>query len=363
VSDLRYSTVEEDLRASVRALLANLAPVSRTLARCEAREVHDAELWRALAVDLGLAGVVVPEELGGAGGTLREAATVLEELGRAVAPVPFLGSAVVAATALLTCGATDLVRELAAGARTVALAVPFSTLPRQRLCPTVDAAGGALTGTVTTVADAFAADLLLVPADTGLYAVPARSPGVSLHPVVSLDLTRPLADVALTRAAGRRVATDAEPVVRTALTAGAALLASEQLGIAEWCLRSTVDHLATRHQFGRPVGSFQAVKHRLADLWVDIGQARAVARHAATCVATQDPDTPIAVAVGQAYCSGVAVRAAEECVQLHGGLGFTWDHPAHLFLKRAKSAALAFGTADRHRMELADLVDLPPPRL
>lgn len=359
--DLRYSTVEEDLRASVRATVAKLAPVSLTLARCETRTPYDAKLWHALAVDLGLAGVVVPEELGGAGGSLREAATVLEELGRAVAPVPFLGSAVVATTALLACGATDLVRELADGRRTATLAVPFSTPPAQPLRPTVTAAAGALTGTVTTLADALAADLLLVPTGTGLYVVEARAAGVILNPVVSLDLTRPLADLVLNRAPGRGIAADARPVVRAALTAGAALLASEQLGVAEWCLRSTVDYVTTRHQFGRPVGSFQAVKHRLADLWVDIQQARAVARYAATCVATGDADTAIAVALGQAYCSGVAVRAAEECVQMHGGIGFTWEHPAHLFLKRAKSAALAFGTADQHRVQLAELVNLPPP--
>ncbi|MEV6814556.1 acyl-CoA dehydrogenase family protein, partial [Micromonospora sp. NPDC051296] len=111
----------------------------------------------------------------------------------------------------------------------------------------------------------------------------------------------------------------------------------------------------------RPVGSFQAVKHRLADLWVEVTQARAVARHAADRLAAEDPETPLAAALAQAYCGPVAVRAAEVCVQLHGGLGFTWEHPAHLYLKRAKSGAIAFGTADRHRATLARLVDLPAP--
>ncbi len=147
------------------------------------------------------------------------------------------------------------------------------------------------------------------------------------------------------------------------LTVGAAILASEQLGVAQWCLDTTVDYLKTRHQFGRPVGSFQGLKHRLAELWVAVTQARAVARNAAGCVAEGDPDAPIAVAVAQAHCSGVAVRAAEECVQMHGGIGFTWEHPAHLYLKRAKSDAIALGTPDRHRATLARLVDLPAPDL
>ncbi|MDT4938040.1 MAG: hypothetical protein QOG80_1711, partial [Pseudonocardiales bacterium] len=139
-----------------------------------------------------------------------------------------------------------------------------------------------------------------------------------------------------------------------------ALLASEQLGLAQRCLDMIVDHLKTRYQFGRQIGSFQALKHRAADLWVAISQARAVARYAAGCVADHDADAPVAVALAQAYCSPVAVRAAEECVQLHGGIGFTWEHPTHLYLKRAKADAILFGTARRHRARLGELVGLPP---
>jgi alkylation response protein AidB-like acyl-CoA dehydrogenase len=179
--------------------------------------------------------------------------------------------------------------------------------------------------------------------------------------MVSLDLTRPLCDLTLVGVTGRRVAAgpDGHRAAAAGLAAGAALLASEQLGLAQWCLDTTVEHVRTRHQFGRPVGSFQALRHRLADLWVELAQARAVARYAAACVAVDHPDTPVAAAVAQAFCGPVAVRAAEECVQLHGGIGFTWEHPAHLYLKRAKSAAIGFGTADRHRAALATLVDLP----
>jgi alkylation response protein AidB-like acyl-CoA dehydrogenase len=373
--DLGYTDVEDELRGAVRALLAARAPWTAVLERTESAEPYDTcdlKLWRALAAEVGCAGLAVPEELGGAGASFREAAVVLEEIGRAVAPVPFLGSAVVATAALLAAraggadvGAAELVGTLAAGDRTAALAVPFSTPPDGSPPADVAAAGGTLTGTVRGVADALAADVLLVPArDGALYAVDVAGAGAAVRRsmVTSLDMTRPLSDVTFDAAPAREVATGdtAAAAVRSALLAGAALLSSEQLGLAERCLEMTVEYVKTRYQFGRPVGSFQGLKHRLADLWVAITQARAVARHAAACVATGHPDAEIAVAVAQAHCSPVAVLAAEECVQLHGGIGFTWEHPAHLYLKRAKSASIALGTADRHRAALARLVDLPP---
>ena len=144
-----------------------------------------------------------------------------------------------------------------------------------------------------------------------------------------------------------------------ALQTGAALLASEQLGIAQWCFETTLAYTKQRKQFGRAIGSYQAIKHRLADLWIELNSAAAAARYAADTCARDDADATIAAAVAQAYCSGAAVHAAEECIQLHGGLGMTWEYPAHLYLKRAKSDQLAFGTAYRHRARLAGLVDLP----
>src|SRR5262249_29404580 len=169
-----------------------------------------------------------------------------------------------------------------------------------------------------------------------------------------------LADVTFDRVPARRLADGAAAgrAWEHAYLAGAALLASEQLGVAEWCLQTTVEYVKTRHQFGRPVGSFQALKHRPARLWAAVTQARAVARYAASCLADDDPDLPVAVSLAQAHCGPVAVRAAEECVQMHGGIAMTWEHPAHLYLKRAKSDAIALGTAERHRTTLAKLVDL-----
>jgi alkylation response protein AidB-like acyl-CoA dehydrogenase len=363
VPDLLYSDIEDDLRASVRGLLADGSPWDRVLARTESGEPYDQKLWRALAVDLGCAGLAVPEAQGGAGASFREAAVVMEELGRTLSPVPFLGGAVMAPAALLACGETELLGDLARGERTVALALPFSTGPGGAAPASVKAEGDALTGEVTSVADALPADTLLVAVPGALYAVDAAARGVTRTPVASLDQTRQLCDVRLDGAPGTVVATGdtADRAIAAALTTGAALLASEQLGTAEWCLETTVAYVKSRHQFGRPVGSFQALKHRLADLWVAVTEARAIARYAAACVATGDPDTPVAAALAQAHCSAVAVLAAEECVQMHGGIGFTWEHPAHLYLKRAKSASIGLGGPHAHRAALADLVDLPAP--
>jgi alkylation response protein AidB-like acyl-CoA dehydrogenase len=349
MSGLLYSEVEEDLRAAVRQAVAG-----------------SADLWRALSVDIGCAGLAVPEDRGGAGASWREVAVVAEELGRGVArlappsgPVPFLGTTL-ATGALLAVEPTDVLAKVAAGALTAVLVLPLSTPPGS---PPPDSVrvdgGGRLTGTVTGVADAGAADLLLVPTADGLFQVDAAD--ARLVTVVALDQTRPLHDVILDAAPATRLAApDAAGVAwRRALTAGAVVLASEQLGVATWCLESTVDYVKTRYQFARPVGSFQAVKHRLAQLWVDVTQARAVARYAAGCLADADPDTEVAASLGQAHCGPVAVRAAEECVQLHGGIGFTWEHAAHWYLKRAKASAIALGTAARHRAELGALVDLP----
>ena len=367
--DLLYGETETELRAAVRALFEDRCGWREVLARTETAQTYDASLWRVLAAELGCAGLLIPESSGGSGASYREAAVVAEEIGRAVAPVPFLGSAVAATAALLAAGDDELLPGLAAGTSTVALGVPFNVTPGVRPQPTIRLGGPGdsgyrLTGTITGIADALPADVLLVPVDGvpyGLYAVPAAD--ASLTPVVSLDMTRQLADLTLADVPGRRIASGAaaERAVAAALAAGAAMLAAEQLGLAERCLEITVAYLKERHQFARPIGSFQALKHRVADLWVGVTQARAAARYAAAALAVGDPDTPVAIALAKAACSDIAVRAAQECLQLHGGIGFTWEHPTHLYLKRAKSSSIGFGTADQHRALLAGLVNLPAP--
>ncbi len=387
--DLLYSETETELRGALRSLLDDKAAWRDVLARTEAPITYDGGLWHTLAAEVGCAGLLIPESMGGAGAGYREAAVVAEEIGRCVAPVPFVGSAVVATTALLCAGGQDeLLAELANGDVTAAVAVPFAAGPGLLPPATVGLAGPErgdepgtyrLQGTVAGIADALPAGILLVPADGvpyGLYAVKSSEPGLGKAPVTSLDMTRQLCDVHLDGVLARRVAAGevAQRAVTAALLAGAGILASEQFGLAERCLEMTLGYVKERRQFGRPVGGFQAIKHRLADLWVAVTQARAAARAAANSLtavsAAGQRDLPVAgevvaeaelaVALAKAACSDTAMKAAQETIQLHGGIGFTWEHPAHLFLKRAKADSIGFGTADAHRARLAELANLPP---
>lgn len=322
--------VELDLRASVRKAIEKHATTDNVNAIYDGTDEVTGPLWSAF-VELGLPGLLVPEDLGGAGASAREAAAVLEELGRAAAPSPFLTSSVVATTVLVALGDTEILPALASGEQTAALlAGPAIGLP---------------------------ADVLLLPEGDALYAVR----GATFRPVSSLDMTRPLAEVDLDGAERTLLSEDAAAAVEAGLLAGAGLLASEQVGVARWALEATIAYLKERRQFGRVVGGFQALKHRLADLYAEVEQADAAARYAAATLATGDADAPVAVHVAASYCSEVAVHATEEAVQLHGGIGMTWEHPAHLHLKRAKADALLLGSAESHRLALATLVDLPAP--
>jgi alkylation response protein AidB-like acyl-CoA dehydrogenase len=390
IPDLLYSDAERALSDALASLLADRGGLDKALARIESAQTYDDKLWQAVAADMGCAGLLIPERDGGAGASYREAAAAAEVLGSYVAPVPFLGSSVVATAALLSVAegaqastgtpftpakaAADLLAKMAGGGVTAALAVPFATAPGSGFPASVRVAGprpgdGAtgvarLRGMVSGVADALPAGVLLVPADGvphGFYLVDMAAEGVAKAPVTSLDMTRQLCDLSFDDAPATLIASGqaASRALDAAMAAGAGILAAEQTGLAQRCLDMTVAYVKERKQFARPVGSFQGLKHRLADLWVSVTQARAASRYAAACLATGSADAKVAVALAKAYCSEVAVQAAQECVQMHGGIGFTWEHPAHLLLKRAKADSIAFGTADAHRAALASLVNLP----
>jgi alkylation response protein AidB-like acyl-CoA dehydrogenase len=359
------SEVALDLRATVRDLLGDRCPPEAVIACGDGDRSVVAPLWRAVATDLGLAGLLVPEELGGHGAGHREVAVVAEELGARAAPVPFLTSAVLATSVLLAAGtepAQALLRRLAVGEVTAALVVPWST----HATTWVPAGGGRVCA--RSVAGALEADVLLVPVavDGGVEvrAVSAGADGVDVAPVVSLDMTRQLADVEvdLERATGELVAGVGRggTAVRQGLRAVTAALAAEQAALARAALTATVAYLGERRQFGRVVGGFQALKHRMADLYVEAESADAVATWAAATLAdvADEDERDLAVAVAAAYCSDAAVHATEEQVQLHGGIAMTWEHPAHLLLKRAKADQLALGGPERHRGVVAQLADL-----
>ena len=342
MSDLLYSDTEEALRDSVRRLFADRCRPEAVMRAYDPAPQDFSDVWQTLAADLGVAGLLVPEQLGGAGAGAREAAVVMEEIGRAVAPVPFLSSAVLATIALLHAGDTETVKGLATGSLTAALTVPLSTAPDDVVTGVsvtgVSVTGDGLTGRITSVAGAGEADVLVVPVagpdGLELHTVSRDAAGVDVSPVLTLDMTRPLANIEFSSAASSRVGTaPAEAAVTEALETGAALLASEQLGIALWCLDTTLAYVKQRRQFGRAIGSYQAIKHRLADLWIEVNSAAAAARYAADTCARQDEDATIGAAVAQAYCSGVAVHAAEECVQLHGAGAIRQRFPCLIALR------------------------------
>lgn len=355
MTNLLYTEIEESLRESVRGTIARHLSPEATANFYDEPQDWAPTVWKSLTEELGLAGLLVPEDSGGAGAGPREAAVVLEEIGRAVAPVPYLTSSVIATTVLLEAGDTTHVPALAAGEVTAALVLPWSARPGAW-------SPAAPQDSVRPVAGALGADLLLVPvtAADGLELRVLDAGEAHVEPLVSLDMTRPLASVTIPEA-GEVLATGekARAAVEAGLAAGTALLPSEQYGVASWCLEATVEYVKTRIQFARPIGSFQAIKHRLADLYLEVSQSCAAARYAAATLATGDPDAAVARGVAQAYCSDVAVHAAEEAVQLHGGNGMTWEYPVHLYLKRAKSDQLALGTHERHREDLGPLVNLP----
>ncbi len=318
-------------------------------------------MWAALAYEMDLAGVLIPAELGGIGGSQRQAAVVMEELGRWVCPVPFLTSAVLATTALVH-GGSQLAAALVRDRRTACLAVSFATAPDGRVSSVTADRRGRLTGSISSVAGLIEADVVLIPAvadgRVSLYAIERRA--VDVGPIVSLDMTRQIADLHVDQVPCEPVIADAEPAVRASVETAAGLLASEQVGLAQWCFQTTVDYLKQRRQFGRVVGSYQAIKHRLANLYVAVEEAAATARYAAAALAEGDADVPVAVSTAQAYCSDVAVWVAEESIQLHGGIGMAWEYPLHLYVKRAKADQIALGSPGDHRARLARIVDLPP---
>lgn len=336
----------------------------------------DASLWSRITGELGLSALLIPEEFGGAGATTREAAAVLTELGRGVAPVPYLSSAVIATTALVMCArggsdpAASTLSSLAEGT-IAALVTPATRAPQDTTPPTVTGTVVAnsirLSGSVSHVLGADRAAILLVPASVDgaptLVLVSAGSPGVAVTARTGIDQTRPTTDVVFTEADGTVVATGpgADVAIGDALRAGAGLLASEQIGICEWALATGIDHLTARHQFGRPIGSYQSLRHRAAQLWIDLNHARAAAMYAAGALADDAVDTGVAVAVAQAYCSRVTLHLVEDVLQMHGGIGFTWDHPIHLYLKRAFADSVILGDAETHKWALSILVDLPAP--
>jgi alkylation response protein AidB-like acyl-CoA dehydrogenase len=372
--NLGISAEQRELRDSVRRFLAERAPITKVRELMETTDGIDPDLWRQASAQLGLPGIAVPEEYGGAGFSFAEQAIVLEELGAALFTGPYLASAVLAATALLAGDDDEARKELlpgiAAGETVATLAFTEdggSWDPAAiRLAAAQTGTGWRLDGHKSFVLDGHAADLILTVAATGtdgklsLFAVNAGTTGLTRHAVPTLDQTRKLARLVFNDTPARLVG---EPGAARAgldrtLDVAAIALAAEQLGGAQRALDMAVAYAKVRQQFGRPIGSFQAIKHRCADLLLEVESLRSAVGYAAAAVATGSAEVAVLAPLLKAYASEVYSHVAGENIQIHGGIGFTWEHDAHLYLKRAKASELFLGDASYHRERLAARIGL-----
>jgi len=366
---------QRELRESVRRFLVERAPVARVRELMETADATDADVWRLAGTQLGLQAIAIPEEYGGAGFSFVEQAIVLEELGGALYGGPYLASAVLAATALLASedeGARhDLLPGIASGETIATLAFTEddgSWDPEPvRLAAAKNGPGWRLDGHKSFVLDGHAASLILAVAATdngppglSLFAVDGAAEGLSRRALPTLDQTRKLARLEFAGVPGRLIGSPGagRAVLDHAMDVAAVALAAEQLGGAQRALDMAVEYAKIRYQFGRPIGSFQAIKHRCADLLLEVESLRSAVGYAAVAVAESSTEVPVLAALVKAYASDVYSHVAGENVQIHGGIGFTWEHDAHLYLKRAKASELFLGDASYHRERLATRIGL-----
>ncbi|MGW0593737.1 acyl-CoA dehydrogenase family protein [Streptosporangium sp. NPDC002607] len=345
----------QEFRTVVRAFLTERSPESRVRGLIDDERGADLDTWRQMAAQLGLAGVLIPEEFGGQGLGQVEMAVVLQEAARVLLCAPLLSSGVLAPTALLGSGdvaaAKRYLPAIAEG-RSVA-AVGIHDERGTRTVAESGPDGWRLTGRKTRVTDGQVADLLLLVApvgqQTGLFAVERNAPGVTVEELDGLDRTRRQVTVDLARTPAVRIGDDFTRPLERLLAVGAVAAAAEQLGVAERMLEISVEYVKTREQFDRPIGSFQAVKHLCAEMFALV-ECSGAAVNAASRAAAEDPAALAEIAaVAKAYCSVAATRVVETAIQVHGGIGYTWEHPAHLYLRRAKSLEFMFGDPHHHR--------------
>ena len=343
----------------MRSFLAATASPAQVRRLMETADGFDAAAWRRMAGELGLTALAIAEAHGGMGFGWIELGVVFEEAGRALAGGPLLASAATAAGALASTDATDLLAGLASGATIATLAVAEDRGRWDEAGTTLAAAAdGRLNGHKSWVVDGLGANLILVAARDGLYAVEGDAPGLTRSPIPTLDLTRKLARLEFDGVPARRLS-GGWPAVRAGLAYGAIALANEQVGGAQRCLEMAVAYAKTRKQFGRTIGSFQAVKHKCADLLREIESARSTAAYANWAATQSDRHELLtAASLAKIACSETYLHASDECIRIHGALGFTWQHDAHLYFKRAKSSLLLFGDPTYHRTLLADLLEM-----
>ena len=370
-----FTDEHEALRATVRQFLADRSDEQAVRAQMATERGFDEAVWKQLAEQVGLTGLIVPEEHGGAGYGYVELCIVAEEMGRALLCAPYLSTAVMATNALLHCATAEAQKDLLPGIAdgslraTLAYAEAGWDVGDISMQAQEKDGGHTLDGVKRHVVDGGTADVILVAARTEagveLFRVEGGAAGLSRSPIPELDQTRKLADVSFASTPATKISDgDASEGLERTLALTLVVLASEQVGGAQWCLDTAADYAKSRLQFGRPIGSYQAIKHKCAAMLVDVEFAKTAAYSAswaaADCLSGEGSWDELfeAAHMAKSFCSEAYYQAAAENIQIHGGMGFTWEHPAHLYFKRAKASELLFGDASHHREALADRLAL-----
>jgi alkylation response protein AidB-like acyl-CoA dehydrogenase len=367
-----FSEEQDELRTAVHRFLEDKSPETEVRRLMETTDGYDKAVWSQMADQLGLQSLTIPEEFGGSGFSYVELIVVLEEMGAALLCAPFFSTVALGANALLTSGddsaKADLLPGIASGETIATLAFTEDSgrwdIEGVTLEATSSGDGWVLNGHKSFVLDGHVADLILVVARTSagvsLFSVAGEAEGLTRTPLATMDQTRKQARLEFSGTPARLIGTDggAEAGLSKTLDLAAVALAAEQVGGAQRCLDTAVEYAKTRIQFGRPIGSFQAIKHKCADMLLEVESSKSAAYYAGWAAAEDSDELPVVASLAKSYCSEAYFHAAAENIQIHGGIGFTWEHPAHLYFKRAKSSELLFGDPAYHRELLAQRIGI-----
>jgi alkylation response protein AidB-like acyl-CoA dehydrogenase len=367
-----FSEEQEELRSSVRRFLEDKSPMTEVRRLMETSEGYDPAVWKQMGEQLGLQAIAIPEEYGGVGFGYVELTVIFEEMGAALLCAPYFSTVALAANALLSSGdesaKKDLLPGIAGGETIATLALTEDTGRWDMDAVTLAATGTGgewkLNGHKMFVIDGQTADLILVAGRTAkgvsLFAVEGAAAGLTRTALATMDQTRKQARLEFADTPARLVGEEgaAGPALSRTLDLAAVALAAEQVGGAQRCLDMAVDYAKTRIQFGRPIGSFQAIKHKCADMLLEVESAKSAAYYAGWAAAEDSEELPVVASLAKSYCSEAYFHAAAENIQIHGGIGFTWEHDAHLYFKRAKSSELLLGDPSYHRELLAQRIGI-----
>jgi len=367
-----FSDEQEELRTGVRRFLAEKSPETEVRRLMETTDGYDPAVWSQMADQLGLQSLTIPEEFGGSGFTYVELIVVLEEMGAALLCAPFFSTVALAANALLTSGDDEAKKSylpgIASGDTIATLAITEDNgkwdFTGIELAASKSGDGWSLNGHKMFVIDGHVANLIVVAARTAagvsLFAVDGEAAGLVRTPLPTMDQTRKQARLEFTAVPATLIGVDgaAEAGLSKTLDLAAVALAAEQVGGAQRVLNASVEYAKTRIQFGRPIGSFQAIKHKCADMLLEVESAKSAAYYAAWAAAEDSDELPVVASLSKSYCSEAYFHSAAENIQIHGGIGFTWEHPAHLYFKRAKSSELLLGDPAYHRELLAQRIGI-----